>query len=509
MQWRIAAIDAGSNSFHLVLASFTPAGDLRIEKKYREFVFLAEGLEQGHKLTGQAMERAYRVLERFSRYTQDFGAQKVVAYGTSALRRAQNAQEFLQAVYQATGIKIEIISGQEEARLIYKGVRNSLALPYPEKCLIMDIGGGSTEFIIANSQEIYYLESLPMGVSYLKEKFALSDPPTLEEQKTLQVYFDSQWASLIPAIRRFGAYTLIGSSGTFKTLGRLIKKDKGASTSIHRYAFSPLALHQMTEKLLYSSLKERLRFPGMEPMRAPLMPIGAFLVRSLCDKVPISQIIISEAALKEGMLFEAAEALSYQIPQQWNQAREKSILGLVERYQASLTHARSVRNLAEKLFDLLEPLHQLPPKAKEWLGYAALLHDIGHYVNPSGHHKHGQYLILHSHLPLFFPEEVLIISNLVRYHRKSLPSSKHFHYQALSRGDKKVVNYLAPLLRLADQLDKHAPGEIALRDATSLNGSVRIRIHTSRLLSPEAIYEVVEEFFEKSYNAKLVLHFVA
>ncbi|MGQ9864018.1 MAG: Ppx/GppA phosphatase family protein [Bacteroidia bacterium] len=508
MQWRIAVIDAGSNSFHLVLATFTPAGDICIEKKYREFVFLSDGLENEHKLTPQAMERAYEVLDRFSHYIRDFGAQKVVAYGTSALRRAQNAQEFLRAVHQATGITIEIISGQEEARLIYKGVRQSLTLPYPEKCLIMDIGGGSTEFIIADAREMFYVESLPMGVSYLKEKFGLSDPLTLAEQERLRAYFDSQWENLLPAIRRFGAYTLIGSSGTFKTLGRLVAQAK-KNAPIHRYVLSPLALHQITEKLLHSSLKERLRFPGMEPMRAPLMPIGAFLVQSLCDRVPISQILISEASLKEGILIEVAENLSYQVPQQWNQARERSILGLVEKYQASQTHAQSVRKLAEKLFDALEPLHQLPPKAKEWLGLAALLHDIGHYVNPKSHHKHGQYLILHSPLPLFSSEEILIISNIVRYHRKSLPSSDHFHYQVLARGDKKVVNYLAPLLRLADQLDKYAPGEVTLGDVAFPDGAVRIRIHTSKHISPEPIYEVVEEFFEKSYNAKLVLHFVA
>jgi exopolyphosphatase/guanosine-5'-triphosphate,3'-diphosphate pyrophosphatase len=238
------------------------------------------------------------------------------------------------------------------------------------------------------------------------------------------------------------------------------------------------------------------------------MPYGALLVERVLRTFPIHSILISDYALREGILYEQAETLFNLQGVGEKPLRERTVRSLGEKFHIMTTHARQTRAWAERLFDLLRPLHHLGSTEREWIGFSAYLHDIGHFINPSGHHKHGQYLLLNSPMPGFTPEELLVIANLVRYHRKGLPSSEHFHYSALPRSQKKTIGYLAPLLRLADQLAKYLRHEPLRVSASWTPTQVEIAADTTesgvaRYLP--SIYAEVQDFFERSYNRQLVL----
>jgi len=306
---------------------------------------------------------------------------------------------------------------------------------------------------------------------------------------------------------------LIGSSGTFKTLGRLVAHhvdDTAGAQSIHGYRFAPALFTPIYQKLLTLPLAERLRLKGMQAERAPLIPYGAIVVGRILSHLPIQTIMISGYALREGILYDYARKLFQGHDPAVLPQREAAVQALAHRYHLPLRHAEITRQWAEALFDQLVSLHRLSPTEKEWLSYAAFLHDIGHYINPSGHHKHGQYIILHSPMPGFSSEELLIISNLVRYHRKSLPSSEHFHYAVLSKGQKKVIGYLAPLLRLSDQLAKYLQEPPMHIEVSWTDEKVALVLSTTQAraaLHLTAIRAEVQDFFERSYNRRLEISF--
>lgn len=513
MPKRVASLDLGTNSFHLLLASVdVERQEVRLEKRLREFVFLGRGLVgDPPAFSDEVITRAMETLRFFVQVSREAGASPILAAGTEAFRRAQNTHLLLSAAKHELGLDIQVLSGAEEARLIHEGVKFGLPLP-DTPYLIVDIGGGSVEFIVGHRGEIEYLISLPLGVTALQRRFPEPEKGFSATQLAeIREYLHATLAPLLESINRNRISRLIGTSGTFKTLGRLIAHHVGdtvAAQNIHQYRFSPMLFYPILQKLLTLPESERLRLRGMQPERAALMPYGALLVESLLQAFPIQHITISDYALREGLLYTYAQSLFAGRAANEYPLREKTLQQLAEKYRIDLGHAQLTRRWAETLFDLLSPLHRLGPQEREWLAYAAYLHDIGHFINPSGHHKHGLYILLHSPMPGFTPEEVLLLANLVRYHRKSLPSSEHFHYHALPRTQKKIIGLTAPILRLADQLAKclrHEPLQVSLEHSDQL---VALTVDTYEAgLSPHmpTILREVSDFFERSYNRRFSL----
>ncbi len=511
MAKKLAALDLGTNTFHLLVAQVEPqTHDLRIERALREFVFLGRELEGEPPVFSEAgLARAMDVLRRFVEIARQAGAETLLACGTEAFRRAQNASELIEAARHELGLPIRVLSGAEEARLIHEGVKHGLPLP-EEPYLVMDIGGGSVELIVGEKGQIRYLVSLPVGVTALQRRFPEPDPLTPAKVEEMQAYLDSVIQPAVAAVSRLEVTHLIGCSGTFKTLGRLIahQADDGlAAQSMHGYRFGPMLFYPVYQRLLTLPLSERLRMKGMQAERAPYMPYGALLVERILRTFPIGTLVVSDYALREGILYDYIASTEGGLIQE-RPLRERTVVSLGQKYQLVEEHARHTRAWAEKLFDLLRPLHHLGQTEREWLAYAAYLHDIGHFINPSGHHKHGLYILLNSPMPGFTPEELLLMANLVRYHRKSLPSSEHFHYGALPRSQKKVIGLLAPLIRLADQLAKylrHGPLRVS---ASWTPTQVQIEVDTTEAQAASyvaAMYAEVQDFFERSYNRQLVL----
>lgn len=454
----VAVIDLGTNTFHLLIIETGAAGAYRVLDKIKEPVKLGEGSLETAAISPEAFERGLVALEKFGGVISSRKAARVLAYGTSAIRSARNGPEFVAAARARAGIEIQAINGNEEAALIYEGIRYGLPLPVHDDALMVDIGGGSVEFIVGNKLGAKLLRSLRIGAARMLARIAPGDPITPRQQEQTRAVYREEMRDLLAELREFKLKKLIGSSGSFETLGALAARDAGEKALkdyLNGYRVPRQRFAKIHRKLMTSTRDERLKMPGMEALRVDMILMGSLLTELLVEELGLEEIIVSEYALKEGMLVNylnelraAPEALA-----DANQ-REQAALLLAERFGCSVEKGRFVSRLALSIFDQTRFLHGFGPQARELLHYACLLVDAGHLINRSGHHKHGQYIIQNSNLPGFSSKELLLLGNLVRYHRKSLPSGEHWHFNVLYKDDKDTVEKLAGILRLAVNLNR-------------------------------------------------------
>ncbi|MGQ9896767.1 MAG: Ppx/GppA phosphatase family protein [Acidobacteriota bacterium] len=471
---RVAAIDVGSNSIHLIIAEVRPGERLRIIEREKDTVRLAAGLTETYHLTEEKIKAAVATLRRFNDLAQAHDVTALLVVATSAIREAWNREVFLQRVEQEVGLKVEILPGVEEARLIALAVTEVTNF-HGERGLIIDVGGGSTEFILTNGQMPTYFASVKLGAVRLQERFlSQQDPPSRTEIESLTTYIQSGLARTVREIQEAGGFQrVVGTSGTILTFAAATpdayfpeKKDPTAKKA----SFAPFAsgltyseLHALNRRLQRMSHKERRKLPGVDSRRADIIVAGGILLETIFRELGIQHLTTCEWSLREGVV------LNYLYEQGWSLSRaslpdadirQQSILSVARRYAYEAGHAHHTAKLAEQIFDQTRRLHGLGTREREWLRYAALLHDIGYHIAHTSHHKHGMYLIRHAELPGFHPHEIAILANLVRYHRRSLPKRKHDDFTRLLPVHQETVTKLIPILRLADALDRRHAGKV-------------------------------------------------
>lgn len=509
----LAIIDLGTNTFHLLIVELGEDEQYIIREKFKEPVKLGEGGINSGEIAPRAYKRGIAALAKFAKLIESRGVEDVLAFGTSALRSAKNAKDFIKEARRAAGVKVRVIGGNEEAALIYKGVRRGVAFPPGEDVLLVDIGGGSVEFIVGDPQEAKLLRSLKLGAARLLEAVNPQDPITEADIEKAHAIIGEQLDPLLEELKEFQLSTLVGSSGTFETLSALAAYDAGDLMSMDKpngYTYSPAIFNQLRDKLLRSTREQRKGFAGMDPVRIDMILMGVILVDYVLQRLELEQILVSEFALKEGILYDYLEELHDSMGKPSSKAsslREKTVLGLCKRYNVDMGHSEQVAKLAGKLFDLLKPHHNLGPEARNMLVYAAYLHDIGHFIKRSGHHKHGQYILLNSELPGFNSNEIHLLANLVRYHRKSLPTPEHFHYNVLYPADKDMIRKLGGLLRIADNLDRghrHLIEDIRLGPGTTHSLLLWVSAKESVEIELEAARHATE-MFDQAFGLRLKL----
>lgn len=457
----IAIIDLGTNTFHLLIAEISDREDFKILDKYKEPVKLGEGGITSGKISSKAFARGIKALKKFRKLIDSKRADVVKAFATSAIRGAKNSKEFLEAASKEAGIDIRVINGNEEASLIYEGVRNGVQLPVDENSLLVDIGGGSVEFIVNRDGQAQLLRSLDLGAARLLERVIPSDPIDPNQIKKVQSIIQEVGGSLIEEIKDFGITTIVGSSGTFETLGAIVahrKNDVLSSENLNSYRFEKRDFLQVHDILVKSDRAQRLEIPGMDPLRVDMIVMGTLLVNALVQKLKAQRMMVSSYALKEGILYrhiaEQRERVHKLMGNSARSLRSKAVRNLAEKYNYHKAHTLKVSELAGQIYDQLGPLNLYGKAERDLLQYGAILHDIGHFVNRSSHHKHGQYLVLNSGLTGFSHDELIILGNIVRYHRKSFPTRDHFHFKVLEQRHRNLVRLLAGILRIADNLDR-------------------------------------------------------
>lgn len=464
---RICVIDLGTNSFHTVIVDVYPNGVYKELDRIKEMVRLGEQGMVAHCLTDEAMQRGVEALGRIQLLADGWGVQEYMAYATSAIREARNGGDFIERAQMEVGIHIKPISGTREATLIYKGVQRAVDLPAP--ALLVDIGGGSTEFIVGDSREVFFATSLKLGAARMTEQFVKGDPVEAKSFKALREYYRKALAPVFEAARRHSVREIIGSSGTMENLAMVQWGEGGAGDgerTIFQRHFDAKDFRRITKRVMRSTRDERLALSGIDERRVDQVVAGAMLVDVLIKDLSPKFLRISPHALREGMVVHFIERNDRRLNRlaPFSSVRRRSVYEIGFRFRWEYDHTRQVTALALQLFDALAPLHRLGDSERELLEYAALLHDIGYHVSHRSHHKHALYLIRQADLRGFQPEEIQIIANVARYHRRSPPKKTHPDFEALAKSDKETVRKMAVLLRLAEGLERsHYQNVIALR----------------------------------------------
>ena len=458
-EFRIAAIDVGSNSLHMVVAQADPDGSLTTLWRMKEMVGLGRISFPSRKLSPDAMNRAISTLKRFQQAARARGCEKILAIATSAVREAENGGDFLRRARRELGMAVKVVSAKDEAKLIYLGVRHAVDLG-SKPHFILDIGGGSVEFIVADNAKASLLESRKLGAARMTAKFVTTDPISPADLKSLAAHYDKELTPVCEAILAQKPVAAIGTSGTMENLAAMCAAlDKKDNASV----VDRDSLSRLLAKLIESRTKDRATMSGLDDQRKDQIIAGALLVSELLRRLNLQQIRLCKSALREGILLEylGRHLPELSIRRDVPDPRRRSVLDLARRCDWHQSHAEHVARLCVELFDATRTLHRLGPEQRELIEYAALLHDIGWHIAREKHHKHSQYLILHGDLKNFTREEVLVIANIARYHRKAEPKRSHKAFAKLSAANRTVVKVGAALLRVADGLDRSHSGVVS------------------------------------------------
>lgn len=451
-EFRIAAIDVGSNSLHMVVAQADPDGGLTTLWRMKEMVGLGRISFPSRRLSPDAMERAIATLRRFQQAARARGCEKILAVATSAVREAENGGDFLRRARRELQMTVKVVSARDEARLIYLGVRHAADLGnHPH--FILDVGGGSVEFIVGDASKHLLLESRKLGAARMTAQFVHSDPISPADLKALSAHYEKELTPLCESIQALKPVAAIGTSGTLENLAAMCAAIEGSDSPsiIERDALSRLLV-----KLIESRAKDRATLEGLDDQRKDQIIAGALLVSELLRRLNLPEIRVCKSALREGILMEylGRHLPDLRIRREVPDPRRRSVLDLARRCDWHQTHSEQVARLCLELFDATRALHGLGTEQRELIEYGALLHDIGWHIAREKHHKHSQYLILNGNLKNFTREEVRTIGSIARHHRKAKPSTDYKAFAKLSSGSRRVVRVGVALLRIADGLDR-------------------------------------------------------
>ncbi len=463
---RVCVIDLGTNSFHAVIVDAHANGSFQVVDRMKEMVRLGQHGLEANTLPDDAIERGMQALKRIHLLAQGWDTTEFLAFATSAIREAANGGEFIRQVRRELGLRIRPISGEQEAELIFRGVRRAVDLTAPT--LLVDIGGGSVECIIVSGGESVFARSLKLGAARMTEKFVNSDPLSGEDVEALQDHFNDRLEPVVEACRTHGVEDIVGSSGTMKTLARLAVEQGGdPGRTIFQQSFPVPRVRKALDWVMKSTADERISHPSIDPKRVDQLGAGAVLLDTIFELVSDVEIMrVSPNALREGMVVHFMDTNYTRIRQMapFRDPRRRSVHELAYRFQWEERHAQHVAATATFLFDVCRPLYDGPARDAKLLEYAALLHDIGYAISHDTHHKHSRYLIRHADLQGFQPEEEVVMSLVARYHRAVPPEDSHTHYRKCTREQKRRVRQLASLLRIAEGLDRsHFQNVVALR----------------------------------------------
>jgi exopolyphosphatase/guanosine-5'-triphosphate,3'-diphosphate pyrophosphatase len=451
---RLAIIDIGSNTIRSLVVETLPNRTYRILDDEREVARLASGLNRAGRLSESAIQRAVKALKRMAEIARARGVHRVAVVATSAIRNASNRQTFLDRVRSETGLRVRVISGSEEARLAFESAAGSFNLA-DHPCAVVDVGGGSTELILALGRHIRQVYSLKLGCVGLTEEYLRSDPTRGKELKALRKAvreaIDAQRIAPDPSPQ-----FVVTSGGTATAVAQMAMARQGLSgRSVQGFEMTQAELLHLRDALLRRTLDERRRMPGLAPDRADIIVAGVTILCEIMLHLKVNVLRVSTRGIRHALLSRligrvpGRAGLPPAHPQRLSAAES---FGRSLRFEQD--HGEQVQRIAVSLFDQLSKPLRLPAEGRDLLAAAALLHDVGYVVSYRQHHKHSYHLIAHANLDGFTPREREIIALIARYHRRSVPRKKHEEWAKLQRDDRTMVRQLSALLRIADALDR-------------------------------------------------------
>jgi len=450
----VAALDIGTNSFHLVVARPVPGG-FEVVTREKDVVRLGHGGGDMKELSDDAMDRGVRTLTRMATIAASHDAD-IRAVATSAVREAKNRSDFIKRVRKETGLEIEVISGVEEARLIHLGVLSAIGI-HDRPMFVCDIGGGSTEVVVGLDDEVLFARSFKLGAVRLTDRFFASGSLHPSAIPSCRSFIRSTLSVVAPEVAELGFEVVAASSGTAESIARMILRARGTSEpkSMNRFEFTAEEVRSVVNALQSApTIAERTKLFGLESNRADIILAGALIMEGLVDVFDLKSLMFSDYALREGLLLDTLRREGLIEVDDDHDAARRSVQQLADRCDDRPEHSQHVAELALSLFDeLREPL-KFDAESRRYLEFAALLANVGVVVSHAKHHLHSYYLIRNSELMGLTDREVEIIAQVARYHRKGLPKTEHAEFASLSSADQRIVRNLAALLRVAIGLDR-------------------------------------------------------
>lgn len=479
---RIAAIDIGTNSIHMIVVRVRPDLSFEVVDREKEMVRLGAGGLDGRSLTTTAKTAALQTLAKFRRLADSHKVDEIVAAATSAIREADNGGDFIADVASRTGIKIRVISGTEEARLIHLAAVYGVHMA-GSPAVVIDIGGGSTEITLGTASHLSQARSFKLGVIRLTERFVRTDPLAARDERRLVKHINKEIGGYIDTIADKRFDRVIGTSGTILSLGALALSGDGIvrDEALRNRRVSAKAIHRLRKRLSGADLEARLRMDGLDPRRADIAVAGSVLLDSVLRRLGAEDITLCDLALREGLVLDYIHRNTATIRkiERYPDVRRRSIVELGERCGYSAAHARHVSQLALSVFDQTRAVHKLADREREWLEYGALLHDAGAHISYERHHRHSYYLIKNGELRGFDPQEIEIIALLARYHRQATPKKAHEGYGELKGSLRTTVRTLAAMLRLAEGLDRSHGQVVSGLDVVPRGDAYLIRLRVA------------------------------
>lgn len=490
----------------MTVAANGGAPTIRVLASERQVTRLGASVFRTGSVSAEAMDFVCTALAGMALIYKRLNAVGIRAVATAAIRDARNQQEFIARASAAAQTPVEIISGQEEARLIHMGVQSRW--PHTkQRVLMIDIGGGSAELILSESGRIQLAVSKQLGALRLSELFLRTEPPKESELHRLDEYIEERLAS---AMRRIGTLRInrvIATSATASAVVCAVNRvPRARRDTADKMRASTAQIRALYADLCSRTLEQRRKVVGIGPRRAEIIVPGAAVLLRVLTDLSLPSLYYSAAGVRDGIIADLAQRTTGRAATLMSADQRDTVEGMVVRYGVSMKHVRKVAKMANDLFVALEPLHKVPMGFGRLLEAAAHLHDIGHFISDTRHHKHSFYIVLNSDMPGFTERERQVIANLCRYHRKAQPSPEHSNWQPLDTEARRAVTMLAPLLRIADNLDRSRGQRVKSLDCVIRPSEVVIKLHANRDIDLEAwATERAGEFFQQVYARPIVL----
>lgn len=454
---RIAAIDIGTNSIHMVIADAVGVGAFEVVDRERDVVQIGRGSFAAGRLRRAAIERSVDALTRFAQLARRQQCDRILCTATAAVREAQNGGEFLQLARSLAGITPRVIPAEEEGRLIYLAIKGALQIG-PKASLIVDIGGGSLQLVVGDEEKLRVATSAPVGALRLTELFLPSDPPTRGQVQKLRREIRRQTRGVLERVAEFGPRVAYGSSGSIHALAQLAHQEESgeAITQINGHFLSTEAVTRLARRLSRMSIAQREKLPGLDARRAEIILPGAMVLEHVLKEAGLDGITISDFGVREGLVTDyiANHAAEVKELGPIEDLRLRSVVQLLRKFGPSGPHPDHVAKLALALYDGFLDAHRLPSAMRELLHYAALLHDIGSVIGYDQHAEHAGYIIRHGHLRGFTAEEIAMVAAVARYHGKGRPRKRDVAIATMAKPGRRAVRWLAAILRIAEGLDR-------------------------------------------------------
>jgi len=511
---KLAAIDIGSNSIKLIVVEAAAGDSFAVLAREKEVVRLGHDTLREGFLSPLAVARAADTIKRFRSIAEARGAGRVLAIATASVREAHNAAEFIAEVERRAGLRVEVLSGVEEARLIGLAAAHGCA-PTPGASLLnLDIGGGSTEISLMQGGVPRELFSVKLGAVGLTERYISNDPPRPKELRALREEVRAAFERPARELRGARWQHATGTSGTILALGEVLRlrqlREAGGEGQRAAAPGSEIALGQLArlnEKLAGMTTPERRAVAGISAQRSEIVVAGGQILEGAMRALSLNVLRSCDFALREGVVLDflrRAEAESRPPVPDVSDPRLRGVHAVGRRFGYEEAHALQVAHLAEKIFDALAADHGLTRHDRVLLSAAALLHDTGYHIAHESHHKHALYLIKHSELTGFSEAEREVIANAARYHRGATPKERHPDYAALNQQDRQTVCRLAAILRVADALDRSHDSRVGDLAVTRDGAVTHVRLHAADDCDREIFAaEQKRDLFEQVFDCRL------